>query len=471
MRNLPRMLQAVVHGKPARHTVRKIIVLKDRKSFNACVRELKKQGIVPVKQVKSACMLCCHVHPHAKLAELRKHPSVRRIENDARVRAHAVGRGLRSSSARVRSMKQNHSTAKSQAAPMQQIPWGIKRIQAPKVWPATRGKGIRIAIVDTGISPHPDLCISGGINTIRPGESYDDDHGHGTHVAGTAAALGRGELLYGTAPEAELYAVKALDENGEGYVSDIVEGVEWCIRNRMDVINLSLGLNGPSKLLHSMIRRAHRRGIAIVASAGNNGKDAEAIDEPASYPEVIAVAATDRLNCIADFSSRGAGIDVSAPGSDIVSTSNKGGFALDSGTSMAAPHVAGAAALMAAACPGIQPEQIRAALVHTSHRLQGEAMTAQGAGLINAHGALAYTEKAKRHATKMCSPALPAALTAGVASKNPSPSRSRPPAPSAAPADVPGSRQKAARTASRKQRSADLSRNSIRHRLNKPRRH
>lgn len=146
MRNLTRMLQAVVHGKPARHTVRKIIVLKDRKSFDVCVRVLKKQGIVPVKQVKSACMLCCHVHPHAKLAELRKHPSVRRIENDARVRAHAVGLGQRSSFTRVRSMKRDHSTAKSQAASMQQIPWGIKRIQAPKVWQATRGKGIRIAM-------------------------------------------------------------------------------------------------------------------------------------------------------------------------------------------------------------------------------------------------------------------------------------------------------------------------------------
>ncbi|WP_197257929.1 S8 family peptidase [Paenibacillus dendritiformis] len=445
MRKLTRMLQAVVHGKPARHTVRKIIVLKDRKSFNACVRELKKQGIVPVKQVKSACMLCCHVHLHAKLADLMKHPSVRRIENDARVRAHAVGRGRRSSCTRVRSIKRNHSTAKTEAAPMQQIPWGIKRIQAPKVWPATRGKGIRIAIVDTGISPHPDLRISGGINTIRPGASYDDDNGHGTHVAGTAAALGRGNLLYGTAPEAELYAVKALDENGEGYVSDIVEGVEWCIRNRMDVINLSLGLNGPSKLLRNMIRRARRQGIAIVASAGNNGKDAEAIDEPASYPEVIAVAATDRVNRIAGFSSRGKGIDVAAPGTDIVSTSDKGGFAADSGTSMAAPHVSGTAALMLAACPGIQPEQIRSALVHTSHRLSGEPVTAQGAGLINAHRAVAYTAKAKHHMKKACSPGLPAALTASLASKKQTPSRSRRSAPSAAAAGVPGACQMAQR--------------------------
>ncbi|WGU95411.1 S8 family peptidase [Paenibacillus dendritiformis] len=469
MRNLTRMLQAVVHEKPARHTVRKIIVLKDRKSFNACVRELKKQGIVPVKQVKSACMLCCHVHPHAKLAELMKHPSVRRVENDARVRAHAVGRGRRSSSTRVRSIKRNHSTAKGQTASMQQIPWGVKRIQAPKVWPSTRGKGIRIAIVDTGISPHPDLRISGGINTIRPGASYDDDNGHGTHVAGTAAALGRGHLLYGTAPEAELYAVKALDEKGEGYVSDIVEGVEWCIRNRMDVINLSLGLNGPSKLLRNTIRRAHRQGIVIVASAGNNGKDAEAIDEPAIYPEVIAVAATDRLNCIASFSSRGGGIDVAAPGADICSTSYRGGFAEDSGTSMAAPHVSGTVGLMLAACPGMLPEQIRSALVHTSQRLRGELVTAQGAGLINAQKAVAYTAKAKHHADESVNPSMPAALTAGrPARKKPTPSRQ--PAPSAAAAAVSGACRKAARAASGKQRSANLSRNSIQHRLNKPRR-
>ncbi|CAH8714423.1 S8 family peptidase [Paenibacillus thiaminolyticus] len=470
MRNLTRMLQAVVHGKPARHTVRKIIVLKDRKSFNVCVRELKKQGIVPLKQVKSAFMLCCHVHPHAKLAELMKHPSIRRIENDARVRAHAVGRGRCSSSTtRQRSSKRNHSTAKGQTASMQQIPWGVKRIQAPKAWPETRGKGIRIAIVDTGISPHPDLRISGGINTIRPGASYDDDNGHGTHVAGTAAALGRGHLLYGTAPEAELYAVKALDEKGEGYVSDIVEGVEWCIRNRMDVINLSLGLNGPSKMLRNTIRRAHRQGIVIVASAGNNGKDAEAIDEPAIYPEVIAVAATDRLDCIASFSSRGLGIDVAAPGADICSTSYKGGFAEDSGTSMAAPHVSGTAGLMLAACPGMLPEQLRCALVHTSQRLSGEPVTAQGAGLINTQKAVAYTAKAKHHADESANLVLPVAFTAGrPVKKKLTPSRQ--PAPSAAAAGLPGACRKAATAVPSKQRSANLSRNSIQHRLNKPRR-
>ncbi|WP_374019992.1 S8 family serine peptidase, partial [Paenibacillus thiaminolyticus] len=453
MRNLTRMLQAVVHGKPARHTVRKIIVLKDRKSYNVCVRELKKQGIVPLKQVKSARMLCCHVHPHAKLAELMKHPSIRRIENDARVRAHAIGRGRRSSTTRLRSMKRNHSTAKGQTASMQQIPWGVKRIQAPSAWPETRGKGIRIAIVDTGISPHPDLRISGGINTIHPGASYWDDNGHGTHVAGTAAALGRGYLLYGTAPEAELYAVKALDEKGEGYVSDIVEGVEWCIRNRMDVINLSLGLNGPSKLLRNTIRRAHRQGIVIVASAGNNGKDAEAIDEPAIYPEVIAVAATDRDNCIASFSSRGVGIDVAAPGADICSTSYKGGFVEDSGTSMAAPHVSGTAGLILAACPGMLPEQIRCALVYTSQRLSGAPVTAQGAGLINAQKAVAFTAKAKHHADELTNPALPIALTAGrLVKKKLTPSRQ--PAPSAAAAGLPGACRKAASPASGKKRSA-----------------
>ncbi|MCY9517182.1 S8 family peptidase [Paenibacillus apiarius] len=395
MRTLTRMLKAVVHGHPTRKTARKMIILKDRKSYAACVKQLKKQGIVPLKQIESARMLCCHLERHKNLQQIMKHPSIRRIENDARVRAHAINttqsakrtKRSSSSSSRLRLKKRSHS-APHTVTP--QIPWGIKRIHAPRVWPKTKGKGIKVAIVDTGISTHPDLNIAGGINTIRRGTPYQDDNGHGTHVAGTVAATGTGNMLYGAAPQVELYAVKALDENGDGYVSDIVEGLEWCMKNKMDVINLSLGLSGPSELLRSTVRRAYRKGIVLVASAGNKGGDADMIDDPASYPETIAVTATDKNNQITVFSSRGKGIDVAAPGEDIVSTNNMNGFSKDSGTSMAAPHVTGSVALMLASNSELTPQEVKSALMDTASELKGFSERSQGAGLIRADKATAY---------------------------------------------------------------------------------
>ncbi|MEQ7049300.1 S8 family peptidase [Paenibacillaceae sp. P-4] len=378
MRTLSRMLKAAVSSRPHRKAVRKMIILKDEKSYNACILELKKFGITPVKQVGSANMLCCHMDGnHHALQRLRKHPSVRRIETDARVRAHIYPLSYYPASQILNSVTAEPISSK-------QIPWGVKRIQAPEVWKSSQGKSIKVAVVDTGISAHPDLNIAGGVNTIRKGGSYRDDNGHGTHVAGIVAALGKSGMQYGVAPEVILYAVKVLDQSGDGYVSDIVEGLEWCIRNNMDVINMSLGLNGASASLRSMVKRAHRKGIVIVSSAGNEGRNSGKIDQPASYPEVIAVAATDKNNRIASFSSRGRGIDVAAPGSDIVSTSNKQGFITNSGTSMAAPHVSGTAALLLAHNRKVKPSLIRKLLMDTARPLNGYSRHSQGSGLIQA---------------------------------------------------------------------------------------
>lgn len=380
MRTLSRMLKAAVSSRPHRKAVRKMIILKDEKSYNACILELKKFGITPVKQVGSANMLCCHMDGnHHALQRLKKHPSVRRIETDARVRAH-----IYPLSYYPYPPSQTLESVTAEPSSSKQIPWGVKRIQAPEVWKKSQGKSIKVAVVDTGISAHPDLNISGGVNTIRKGGSYRDDNGHGTHVAGIVAALGKSGMQYGVAPEVKLYAVKVLDQSGNGYVSDIVEGLEWCIRNNMDVINMSLGLNGASASLRSMVRRAHRNGIVIVSSAGNEGRSSGKIDQPASYPEVIAVAATDKNNHIAAFSSRGRGINVAAPGSDIVSTSNKKGFIANSGTSMAAPHVSGTAALLLAHNRKVKPSLIRKLLMDTARPLNSYSRHSQGSGLIQA---------------------------------------------------------------------------------------
>ncbi|MGZ9586844.1 S8 family peptidase [Paenibacillus marinisediminis] len=416
MAKLPNMLTAVVHSTPSRDTIRKMILLEDRQSYKLCASALKQQGIVPVKQVEAANMLCCHFDNSKPLCSLIQHPSIRRIETDIRAKIHDISHKRRSAAIR-----------ESKAAA--RIPWGLKDIHAPEAWGESRGQGIKIGIIDTGISRHNDLVIAGGYNTIRRNHSYEDDNGHGTHVAGIAAAAGRMNMPFGVAPKVSLYGVKALDKRGDGFLSDIIEGVEWCIANGMNIINMSLGLDGPSHLLRASIYKAYQQGIIVIASAGNSGPNNLTIEEPAIYPEVIAVAATDRKKQIPSFSSRGYGIDVSAPGNRIVSTNHKQGFSVDSGTSMAAPHVSGTVALILAVNPTITPDEVRELLRSTAHRLPDISEYAQGAGIIDAKQAVqaadfsASSDKRRRKAIPAHNPNT--ASTAKAAAAQVSQRRSR----------------------------------------------
>lgn len=355
------MLKKVVSNHPHGRTVRKIIMLKKRKNYETCVRELKKHGIIPYRQVKSINMLCFYIQGgDSAVRQLRKHPHVHIIETDA--------------------IKKKLSTPKK-CRVYNKVPWGVKRIHAPAVWGCTRGDGVKVAILDTGISPHPDLVIAGGVNVAKKNKSFYDFDDHGTSVAGVVAAIGKNRMIFGVAPRVKLYAVKA-SVKGEFPFSAIVEGIDWCIRNRMDVINMSFG-GVSSGAERAIVRRAYRKGIVMVAAAGNDGpNNKNGIDFPAGFPEVIAVAATNKRNQIASFSSRGRGIDVAAPGVDILSTTNKGGFAKSNGTSLAAPFVTGTVALMLANNPKLSPRRVRKVLMKTAKFLKGFKRISQGAGLI-----------------------------------------------------------------------------------------
>jgi subtilisin len=244
-------------------------------------------------------------------------------------------------------------------SPALTLPWGVREIKAPAVWPRSTGAKVRIAVVDTGIDfRHPDLraAIAGGINLVNPGRPPWDDNGHGTHIAGTIAAA-NGSGLNGVAPDARIYAVKAFDHNGTAYVADIVAGIQWCIRNRMDIINMSFGMKTPHKALEEAVRNAQRTGIVVVASSGNEGRLGE-IDYPARYRGAIAVGATTKGGRLAPFSNRSRQIDVYAPGDKIVSTWLGGGYRELSGTSMATSHVTGIIALLLSVRPGLSPAAI-----------------------------------------------------------------------------------------------------------------
>lgn len=332
MSKLKKILKSCTTCIPSKKTSRQLITLRSSESYKRCLKHLKDLGISPFKTVSSNHMIGCYFNTNVSSDILVRHPYIKKVEKDFQIRAHGL---LQNKPIKYRVPAGPLLTPATFPA---SVPWNICRVQAPAAWSTTKGKTIKVAILDTGIANHPDLRITGGINVIDGG-SFADDNGHGTHVAGIVAATGKSGKLTGVAPAVNLYAVKALDKNGDGYVSNIIEGINWCIKNRMNVINMSFGIlnSESSKTLHEAIKRAAKQGIIMVASAGNSGITYGKIDEPASFSETIAVAASTITNKIATFSSRGSGIGLTAPGENINSTWLNGTYAKVSGTSMSSP--------------------------------------------------------------------------------------------------------------------------------------
>ncbi len=230
----------------------------------------------------------------------------------------------------------------------QYTPWDVIAVDAPVVWETgNKGNGVKIAVLDTGIAiGHPDLRVAGGASFVLGTRSYNDDNGHGTHVAGIIAALDNDIGVVGIAPAAELYAVKVMDWSGSSTISNIIKGIDWSINNEMQIISMSLGSTFDSASLRAAVNRAYDAGIVVVAAAGNDGPKADTVSYPARYSSVIAVAATDNNDNVARFSSRGPELSIAAPGVNVYSTYVGNSYASLNGTSMATPTVAGIVALM-----------------------------------------------------------------------------------------------------------------------------
>ncbi|MUK87572.1 S8 family serine peptidase [Ornithinibacillus sp. L9] len=248
----------------------------------------------------------------------------------------------------------------------QVLDWGIEKTATVTAWRSgLTGKGVKIAVVDTGIAAHEDLSIAGGISVVNYTPSYSDDHGHGTHVAGIIGAQNNELGIVGTAPDSDIFAVKALDYNGSGYLSDIIAGIDWSISNQMDIINLSLGTSQDSVVLKQAIDQAYQKGILVISAAGNSGnKDGsgDTVNFPAKYPTSIAVAAVDSNNQRGLFSSTGEAVEISAPGVNVVSTYLGNQYIRMNGTSMAAPFVSGIIALYLQENPHATIQDVRSQL-------------------------------------------------------------------------------------------------------------
>jgi len=272
----------------------------------------------------------------AEIKALKGNGNVAKVEDDGPV--YALG-GIRPDALVV----------EGQPSPASEtVPAGVNQIKAPLAWDCTRGSVIRVGVLDTGIDgAHPDLApnYKGGISFV-PGETTPQDYqSHGTHCAGTIAAAINGAGVVGVAPAAYLYAIKVLSRSGSGSWSYLISGIDWCIKNKMHVLSMSLGGSSAPTALGTMCDAAWGKGLLLVAAAGNSGPGMGTVGYPAKYGSVIAVSAIDSANAIANFSSRGPEVEICAPGVDVLSTIPGGGYGTKSGTSMACPHVSGAAAL------------------------------------------------------------------------------------------------------------------------------
>ena len=275
----------------------------------------------------------------------------------------------------------------------QTLPTGINRIDG-ELSSTVSGNGagrvnVDVAIIDTGIGPNSDLNIVGGTNCVG-GSSFNDDNGHGTHVAGTVAARDNTAGVVGVAPGARLYAVKVLNAQGSGSISQIICGIDWVTARAgtIEVANMSLGGQSPFGSfsgcsssfdpMHPAICRSVQAGVTYAVAAGNSAANANNF-VPATYNEVITTSAladfngqpgggaastcrADQDDTFADFSNFGADVDLIAPGVCIISSAPNGGLATFSGTSMASPHVAGAHALYKSTHASATPAQVKAAL-------------------------------------------------------------------------------------------------------------
>ncbi len=282
--------------------------------------------------------------------------------------------------------------------------WNFRSINIEKAWQDSKGEGVTVAVIDTGVSRVPDLQQTEfveGYDFVNDRTNASDDNGHGTHVAGTIAQSTNNNYgVAGVAYSAKIMPLKVLSASGAGDIADIAEAIRFAADHDADIINMSLGGGGENKVMKDAIDYAHNKGVVIIAAAGNSNQNAASY--PARYPNVISVSALDATGLKAPYSNYGAGVDISAPGG-----SNEKGLILQEtidrqtgnatfkglqGTSMAAPHVAGVAALIKAA--GVtDPEQITQILKQSSRKMTEDPFNHFGSGQLDAGEAVAMAVK------------------------------------------------------------------------------
>ena len=286
-------------------------------------------------------------------------------------------------------------TALPLSAQSEGVDWGVSSYGIPELWKRTQGAGVTVALVDSGVAQH--YALDGVVVDYRNFTTDPDIHdtlGHGTHCAGIIGA--KSGAAKGIAPQCHIHALKVLGHSGMGSNDAVEEAVRYATELKADIISMSLGSVRPHEGLHNAIKEACAAGIIIVCAAGNDGG---AVNYPAAFIETIGVGAVDRSGEACEFSSRGKNIAVAAPGQDITSTWLANGYATISGTSMAAPFVAGTLALYVSAAKTagekVDHSAVMKALENTSRDSGAVGRDdIYGWGLLDPHRLLNYEVKA-----------------------------------------------------------------------------
>ena len=294
--------------------------------------------------------------------------------------------------------------------------WALATIGTASAWDTVRAAGAPVvAVVDSGVDyTHVDLAgqVILGLDYVDDDPDPMDVNGHGTHVSGIVAAVADNSRgIAGVAPGARILAIRVLDANGSGYLSDVAAGVLYATDHSARVINLSLGGPSGSQVLLDAIRYANSRGVVVTCAAGNESRTE--LGFPARYAECFSVGATTRSDTRASFSNTGPGLDITAPGVDIRSTTMGNGYANWSGTSMATPVVSGVAALLADA--GQSQPAIETTLRQTAVDLGGQGLDlAYGAGRVDAATAIRTVSEARINNAPVCNAIAPVSTNQNV---------------------------------------------------------
>lgn len=303
---------------------------------------------------------------------------------------------------------------KSTNDPLFKYQWHMSMIHVPEAWALTQGKGVVVAVIDTGVTHKgkvvEDLVEANFIkpyNFITKTTDANDDNGHGTHVASTIAEVANNGLGgIGVAPKASIMPLKVLSRTGSGSLADVAAAILYAADNGAKVINMSLGGPYPAKVLEDAVNYAHSKGVIVVCAAGNSGPREDTVGYPAAYKNAVAVSSVDAVGELAWYSSWGPEVKIAGPGGDLRADKNKDGrpdgvlqntivpsdpnnmarYEMFQGTSMASPHVAGVAALVES-MGIVDPNQVLRVL--QSSAVKKKDAKKYGAGIVDAAAAVA----------------------------------------------------------------------------------